>query len=246
MLKPLLLLAILLIPSKAYSQTITFTSENTQTALIELYTSEGCSSCPPADQYLSKLKKHPQLFKQFIPIALHVDYWDYIGWRDKFAVSDNAKRQRKHRAYGHSNAVYTPGFFINGNEWRGFFNRDKLHINSEKQTGQLILKLNDDTVNITFQALNNALTQDQQQIHIALLGFDLITNVKAGENNNRKLAHDFVVLNHQKQAIKNKQGILSAQFHIAKAIQTTQTDKLALVAWVEEKLTPIQAVGGYL
>src|SRR6266853_2095647 len=61
---------------------ITFQSSETQTTLIELYTSEGCSSCPPAETWLSRLKESPALWKDFVPLAFHVDYWDYFGWRE--------------------------------------------------------------------------------------------------------------------------------------------------------------------
>lgn len=60
--------------------------------LLELYTSEGCSSCPPADKWLSGLKPDP---KKFIPLAFHVDYWNYIGWKDKFSKAEYSDRQRK-------------------------------------------------------------------------------------------------------------------------------------------------------
>src|SRR5713226_2490390 len=53
--------------------------------LLELFTSEGCSSCPPAEAWLSKLKSDPRLWKDFVPLAFHVDYWDRLGWRDRFS-----------------------------------------------------------------------------------------------------------------------------------------------------------------
>jgi len=56
-----------------------------KTHLIELFTSQGCSSCPPAEAWLSKLKNEPGLWKNFVPLAFHVDYWDRLGWRDPFA-----------------------------------------------------------------------------------------------------------------------------------------------------------------
>ena len=64
---------------------IKLSSGETQVALIELFTSEGCSSCPPADRWLSQLKTDPNLWQEFTPIGFHVDYWDYIGWSDEFA-----------------------------------------------------------------------------------------------------------------------------------------------------------------
>src|SRR5262245_46497383 len=68
------------------------TSGRNTTALVELYTSEGCDSCPPADRWLSSLAQAPQ---KVVPIALHVDYWDYIGWKDPYAQQRFSARQRK-------------------------------------------------------------------------------------------------------------------------------------------------------
>ena len=61
----------------------TFESGVTRTTLLELFTSEGCSSCPPAEKWLSQLKSNPDLWKKIVPIAFHVDYWDHLGWRDR-------------------------------------------------------------------------------------------------------------------------------------------------------------------
>jgi len=72
---------------------VTFESSETQTSLLELYTSEGCSSCPPAEKWLSRLKESPGLWKDFVPVAFHVDYWDYLGWRDRWSSKTFTDRQ---------------------------------------------------------------------------------------------------------------------------------------------------------
>ena len=80
--------------------------------VVELYTSQGCSACPPADAYLRQLAGDPDV----IALALHVDYWDYIGWRDRFAQPFFTARQK---AYAHrvgSNAIYTPQMIIGGRD----------------------------------------------------------------------------------------------------------------------------------
>lgn len=78
--------------------------------VVELYTSQGCSSCPPADEFLAMLASDPRI----LPLALHVDYWDYIGWADKFAQPKFTDRQRAYaRAVG-SRTIYTPQLIING------------------------------------------------------------------------------------------------------------------------------------
>src|SRR5579859_7181132 len=92
----LLLLPALLaaITMKAQDTNLVFESRTQQTALLELYTSEGCSSCPPAEAWLSRLKGSPVLWKDFVPVAFHVDYWDYLGWRDKLGARQFSERQR--------------------------------------------------------------------------------------------------------------------------------------------------------
>ena len=68
--------------------------------LVELYTSEGCSSCPPADRWLSGLRRNRGLWQQVVPLAFHVDYWDNLGWRDQFADASWSERQRQYAVQG--------------------------------------------------------------------------------------------------------------------------------------------------
>jgi hypothetical protein len=78
--------------------------------LVELYTSQGCSSCPPADAFMTELVANPDV----IALALHVDYWDYIGWKDGFANAAFTERQKEYaRAIG-SRTIYTPQMIVNG------------------------------------------------------------------------------------------------------------------------------------
>ena len=91
-------LFLFLVPAmlNADSMPLTFTSGEQQVSLIELYTSEGCSSCPPADRFVRSLGKQDGLFSAFIPLAFHVDYWDYIGWADPYASPAFSERQRRY------------------------------------------------------------------------------------------------------------------------------------------------------
>ena len=99
-------------------ETLKLDSGNSRVALVELFTSEGCSSCPPADRWMSQLKDDKRLWKQVVPVAFHVDYWDYIGWPDRFATPEYSERQKNHRRLGNVYSVYTPGFLVNGREWQ--------------------------------------------------------------------------------------------------------------------------------
>jgi len=78
--------------------------------LVELYTSQGCSSCPPADAMISELAKRDDV----LPLALHVDYWDYIGWADSFARTQHTKRQKAYARMAHSASIYTPQMVVEG------------------------------------------------------------------------------------------------------------------------------------
>ncbi|MEN9676720.1 MAG: hypothetical protein RIS76_2616 [Verrucomicrobiota bacterium] len=86
--------------------------------MIELFTSEGCSSCPPAEKWLGSLGDQPGLWRDFVPVAFHVDYWDGLGWADRFASVENTRRQERYATHWRNRGVYTPGFVLNGTEWR--------------------------------------------------------------------------------------------------------------------------------
>jgi hypothetical protein len=165
--------------------------ENT-VPLLELYTSEGCSSCPPADKWLSHLTTD---YSKFTPLAFHVDYWDYIGWKDQFSKAEYSDRQRKTAAFGGAGFVYTPQFVFNGRDFKGWDNsRLKSAINQTQQlASRANLTLN--TVNeadgsITLianaESLNPKVTKNADVL-VALYENGLITQVKAGENNGREL-----------------------------------------------------------
>ncbi len=78
--------------------------------VVELYTSQGCSSCPPADRLLASLASHDNV----IALALHVDYWDYLGWKDEFANPEYSNRQRLYARQWHERSVYTPQMVVQG------------------------------------------------------------------------------------------------------------------------------------
>src|SRR5690348_2850331 len=112
-----------------------FESGPQQVPLLELYTSEGCSSCPPAEAWLSRLKDDPGLWKAFVPVAYHVDYWNRLGWNDRYSSPQWTERQSRYAALWSSQSVYTPAFVLNGNEWRNW--SGKTPAPNEKRTGQL-------------------------------------------------------------------------------------------------------------
>ena len=119
----------------------TLTSGGKPPQLIELFTSEGCSSCPPADLWISGLKNNEGLWTEYVPLAFHVDYWDWIGWKDRFASAAHTNRQRRYEQTRQVGSVYTPGFVVAGEEWRGFFSRENLPENQQPAAGELVLAL---------------------------------------------------------------------------------------------------------
>ncbi|MFC1665548.1 DUF1223 domain-containing protein [Pseudomonadota bacterium] len=232
----------------ASAESVRFVSPDAQTSLIELYTSEGCSSCPPADRWLSNLRNSEKLWKEFVPLAFHVDYWDYIGWKDRFASPYYGVRQRLYAQHRDISTVYTPGIILNGKEWRDWY-RYKQPTNTPGQNvGRLQLDLNREKLKAQFSPiqLSNDAPREKLNLHIAVLGFDIVTEVKAGENEDRRLQHDFVVLAHKVETLKRQQRFYQVETELPQADINSKT--LAIAAWVSRHNhpKPLQAVGGWL
>lgn len=164
-------------------------------ALLELYTSEGCDSCPPADKTISRLYQSTGLnSEQVIPVSLHVDYWDYLGWKDVFAKKTYTDRQRTLADLANSRTVYTPEIFIAGKElrsWRNGMADDIRRINQQTATASLRLGIEKLADNKLFFTLQGNSRQDAK-LHFALLEQGLISKIQAGENRGATLQHDFV------------------------------------------------------
>src|SRR2546430_13929980 len=115
-----ILLAVLaaLFTAQAQAQKCSARSGERTAALVELYTSEGCGSCPPADRWLSGLGARGVVAQRVVPLSLHVDYWDYIGWKDPYAKGEFSARQRKLTQLQRSALVYTPQVLLQGRDFR--------------------------------------------------------------------------------------------------------------------------------
>jgi hypothetical protein len=221
----------------AMAEKLTFTSGKQQTTLIELYSSEGCSSCPPADQFISRFKNSDQLWEKFIPMVFHVDYWDYLGWKDAFAAAEFSNRQRQHKQQGNLSSVYTPGFVVNGEEWTEFFKPYRYLPEFNQLPGRLGLTIDRHQVTINFTA-----NQHEYVYNLAILGMGISNQVNAGENTGKILIHDFVVLDHQQRL-----GQSSITMNLP-LIVNKNSEQFAVVAWITltDSLKPIQATGGLL
>ena len=223
------------IPVFARAAEVKFESGPARTHLLELYTSEGCSSCPPAEAWLSKLKDDPGLWRDFVPLAFHVDYWDRLGWRDPFASKAWTARQYEYSARWKSSSVYTPGFVLNGRELR-----ERSVPARGTETPGVLKCVVSDAGEITAEFKRAGSDSSPLELHIARLGFDLSTNVKAGENSGRKLRHDFVVLSLERAPMQSGK----AQIKLPSDAASTRT---AIAAWITApgELEPIQATGGW-
>ncbi|MCG8669613.1 MAG: DUF1223 domain-containing protein [Pseudomonadales bacterium] len=229
----------------------TFQSGNTKANLVELYTSEGCSSCPPADRWLSKLKNHPELWKNLVPIAFHVDYWDWIGWKDDFAKPEFGDRQKRYKALGRTRSVYTPGFFVNGSEWRDFFNNREAHPRTKKiPTGSIRALLQDQQISFTFTPLDNASQRRDLIANAALMSFTKSNFVKWGENIGKTLKHDFIVdeLHSSPLKLNKKKWYTTLQISNPPIKADNEASPQALAFWVSDAKTGevLQATGGWI
>ena len=169
-------------------------------ALVELYTSEGCSSCPPADRWLSQLGR-AYAPDRVVPLALHVDYWDYIGWKDPYAKREFSQRQRRLSALQRQALVYTPQVLVQGVDFRGWmggdFERTLARINAMPARARLELEaapLEDKLrASVLAQAID-AKAAEGAVFYVASYENRLQSRVEAGENSGRVLNHDHVAL----------------------------------------------------
>jgi hypothetical protein len=176
-------------------------SPSHSTALIELYTSEGCDSCPPADRWLSSLPMQT-LGDRAVALALHVDYWDRLGWKDRFGSAGFSQRQREESARSRGEFVYTPQVLLQGRDFpqwqRGAsFEQAIAAVNARPARAVLDLVAHprqDSTVDIDLSArVTDARERRDAVIALALVQNGLVSDVKAGENAGKRLHHDHVV-----------------------------------------------------
>ena len=177
---------------------LTLAAESPRVSLLELYTSEGCNSCPPADRWVSALPR-PQLVPgKLVVLAFHVDYWNYLGWNDRFSQRHFTERQQAMVRAQNLRTAYTPQLLLNGRDFRGTSTLESRLAEVTAQPAAYELKLD---ARLSQAALNiNVLVtptrkthQDQTELYVAVYENNLTTEVKAGENHGERLRHDYVV-----------------------------------------------------
>jgi len=179
-------------------------------AVIELFTSEGCSSCPPADALVAKVEKEVSDKPVYI-LAFHVDYWNRLGWKDAFSNADYSKRQQQYAKWLKLSSVYTPQIVVNGKtEFVGSEEgslRNAIKNNLQKSAKDELtlsdVKVAGDKASVQYHAdgatANSALL-------IALVEKNATTKVERGENSGRTLSHVQIVTQLKTIPLKNSTG----------------------------------------
>lgn len=164
-------------------------------AVVELFTSGGCSSCPPADELVKQLRQEYSDKPLYI-LAFHVDYWDRLGWKDRFSAQEYTARQRRYADWLHLETVYTPQIVVNGAaEFVGSNANAVTTAITNAFNGQtedslsLKGKIEGDQLHITYQVSD----QKDRELVLALVQKNAETNVRAGENTGKHLTHVQIV-----------------------------------------------------
>lgn len=200
-------------------------------AVVELYTSEGCSSCPPADQWVSKLKGRSDV----LALAFHVNYWDKLGWPDRFANTATTERQRLlQRAMG-APYVYTPQVVVNGRDQRAWSSAALPRLPASTISVGLVREGNSVRATIVGTPAQG------------LAGFWAVledghsSRVKSGENAGETLAHDHVVTIY-KPVAEWSAGSTTQSFELTLPPATSKPRRVAFIVTDTSGARPLQAV----
>ncbi|MDO1500729.1 DUF1223 domain-containing protein [Winogradskyella maritima] len=198
--------------------------------VLELFTSQGCSSCPPADRLLSELAS-----EDIIALSYHVDYWNYIGWKDPFSKESYTDLQRQYSKKFNSSTIYTPQLVLNGKTHvvgsdRNAVARKIEAYGTSKGTAGINIA-NAKTVDGFVEFNYNASGQfEDQTLRIILVIKERKTSVKRGENRNRNLVNSNIVINEQRFSLKENSG----EGRIAIPDIVKSSDELSLVLILQD------------
>jgi len=230
----------------AAPQTITGSADHV--SLFELYTSEGCDSCPPAEQLISRLQQSNALWTQLVPVTFHVDYWDNEGWKDPFDSHRYTERQQALAEHANSltgKVIYTPEFVLDGVAQRPG-QPSTAPVGGDTKLGPLSLTA--DGRKVTVQFASTLPRSEALQAEVVLMAFGVDVAVGAGENKGKTLRHDFLVVSDVTGALtRTKDGNYQASVTLPQAV-TVKATRYALAGWVSAagSPVPIQAAGGWL
>ncbi|MFN0040656.1 MAG: DUF1223 domain-containing protein [Burkholderiales bacterium] len=195
------LVAWLALSPMAHAASCEARSGASRVAVLELFTSEGCNSCPPADRWISRVPAREFGPQQILPLAFHVDYWDSLGWKDRFSQSRFTTRQHVHAERNQAKFVYTPQFLLNGQDFRPMGSNAALttrlaSLNSRLPGANLQLRQTSAAHGPDVNLEANLAAGHEEvpaETFLILTEDGLSTDVRAGENSGKKLNHDFVV-----------------------------------------------------
>ena len=207
--------------------------------LVELFTSEGCETCPPADKYLQRLlQEQPVGGVEIIAMAEHVDYWNRLGWTDPFSSPLFSQRQKYYAGFLKHDSVYTPQIIVNGTrELRGKDGTMPIEDAAKDPTGSIKLSIEsagEDAVSIGLKItkLLDIANGDHAVVMIAITEDDLSSNVLRGENSGRKLKHMAVARSlHSYRPSFGEETIVAANLTLG---TDWKRDELSVVAFVQE------------
>lgn len=232
-------LAAMPLPMASFAECRAQSGPNTA-ALVELYTSEGCSSCPPADRDLARLPKIVGAGADVYALALHVDYWDGLGWKDPYAQAAFSKRHDWLVHANHHSTIYTPHFFVGGAELSHTseaLRAQVRRINAEPAMAQVQLHAAP-TPNgsvLLDVAAEVPAGVDAAALHVAIAEGHLVSNVAGGENRGATLTHNHVARTWI-GPIALERG--EAHLHREQALPPTANPaQLEVVAFVEDEHT---------
>jgi len=220
------------------------TSPSYRVALLELYTSEGCSSCPPADRWLSGLVTSGFGSDKLVPLALHVDYWNDLGWTDRFSKAGFSQRQREAAGRGHSGVIYTPQVVLDGTDLTGWGNAGRFAstvANVNKSRAAADIRLTTALAETTLRMDGEVRVEESMRraavgAWIAIFENRLVTRVAAGENGGRTLEHDYVVRALLGPIAINRDGIAKLNLQLPLDSMWNRS-KLGVAAFVQDSAT---------
>lgn len=206
--------------------------------VLELYTSEGCNSCPPADRWVSSLPGLGFTADRVIALAFHVDYWDQLGWPDRLAKAQFSARQRMQALRNRAAIVYTPQLLLNGVDYRFADRRFGERVNELNQLqpgAELLLRQQPTSVAVEVEFEMRLLQADGglSQTFIALTENGLESAINAGENRGKLLHHDFVVRELSGPLPKDASGRVNWKGAVGLRAEWKRPD-LSLVAFVQD------------
>ena len=203
-------------------------------AVVELFTSEGCSSCPPADELVAKVQQENSAKPVYI-LAFHVDYWDFQGWKDVFSKSEFTRRQYQYSAWLRTESVYTPQIVVNGK--REFVGSEESSLRnaisqslSSPVAGRLTIETtrNNKGISVRYQASS---VKKNAVLQLALVQKIAKTSVKKGENEGRELVHVQIVRSLQSQST-NDSGSGEVELKLP---EKTQPGNWEIIAFLQNK-----------